>query len=85
MIKSSSFVDGVISFKNKIITSTSNTKFLGTVTKNSLSWKARIDQFIPKLCTAWYAIRAIKPFVSRYPEVGTLTFSFISFFFFFLF
>ena len=62
--KSSSFIDKVISFKNKLITSTSNSKFLGTVIENSLSWKAHIDQFIPKLPTACYAITEIKPFMS---------------------
>jgi len=62
--KSNSFIDIVVSLKNKLITSTSNSKFLGIVIENSLSWKAHIDQFIPKLCTACYAITAIKSFMS---------------------
>jgi len=64
MTKSSSFIDIAISFKNKLITSPSNSKFLGKLTENSLSWRAHIDQFIPKLCSACYAITAIKPFMS---------------------
>jgi len=43
MTKSGSFIDTVICYNNKIITSASNTKFVGTVIENSLSWKAHID------------------------------------------
>ena len=64
MTKCSSFIDIVTGFNNKLITSTSNTKFLGIVIENSLSWEAHIDQFIRKLRTACYAITAMKPFMS---------------------
>lgn len=43
MTKSSSFIDTVIHYNNKIITSATNTKFVGTLIENSLSWKAHID------------------------------------------
>jgi hypothetical protein len=43
MTKSSSFIDIVVGYNNKLITDTSNTKFLGIVNENSLSWKAHID------------------------------------------
>jgi protein associated with RNAse G/E len=43
MTKSSFFIDKVIHYSNKIITSASNTKFVQTVIENSLSWKAHID------------------------------------------
>jgi hypothetical protein len=49
----------------KIITSASNTKLLIIVIENSLSWNAYIDQLIPKLCTAFCAIRTIKPLMSQ--------------------
>jgi hypothetical protein len=39
-----------------------NTEFLGMIIENTLSWKAHIDQLIPKLCTACYAIRTVTPF-----------------------
>jgi hypothetical protein len=69
MTKSSSFLDIVIGYNNKLITSTSNTEFLGIVIENVLSRKAHVDQ----LCTACYAVRAIKPFMSLdTPKVGTL-------------
>ena len=61
MTKSSSLIDIVIYYNNKLITSASNTKFVGLVTKNSLSWKAHIDQMIPKLRTAHYAINPFTP------------------------
>jgi hypothetical protein len=40
------FIDIIIGYNNKLITSTSYTKFLGITTENSLSWKAHIDQLI---------------------------------------
>ena len=43
MTKSSSFIDIVSHYNNKIVTSASNTKFIGTVIESSLSWKAHID------------------------------------------
>ena len=55
----------VIGYNNKLITSTSNTQFFGIFIENSLSLKAHIDLLIPKLCTACYEIRAIKPFMSQ--------------------
>jgi hypothetical protein len=35
------------------------------ITEIMLSWKAHIDQLIPKLCTACYAIRTVKPFMCK--------------------
>jgi hypothetical protein len=52
----------VTGYNNKLITSTSNTKFLCVFIENSLSWKAHVDQLITNLCTACYAIRPVKPF-----------------------
>jgi hypothetical protein len=40
-------------------------KFLGVNIANALSWKNHIDSLIPKLSSACYAIRAIKPFVNQ--------------------
>ena len=64
MTKSSSFIDIVIGYNNKLITGTSNTNFLGIVIKNSLSWKAHVEQLVLKLCAACYEIRAVKPLMS---------------------
>jgi len=43
MLIHSYFIDIVIGYKNKLITVTSNTKCLGIVIENSLSWKAHVD------------------------------------------
>jgi hypothetical protein len=64
MTKSSFFIDTFTGYNNKLITRTSNTKFLGIVIENSLPWKAHIDQLIPKLCTVCYTITATKPCIS---------------------
>jgi len=44
---------------------TSNTKFLGLVITNSLSWKDHITQLTPKLCKTWYVLTCIRPFMSQ--------------------
>jgi len=73
MTKSSSFLDVVSCYSNKLIKSTSNTEFLGIVIENLLSQEAHVDQLTPNLCTACYATRAIKPFMSLdTPKVGIL-------------
>jgi hypothetical protein len=40
-------------------------KFLGVNIVNNLSWKTHIDSLLPKLSSACYAIRALKPFVNQ--------------------
>jgi len=47
MTKSNSFFDIVIGYNNKLITTTSNTEFLGIVIENLLSQKAHVDQLTP--------------------------------------
>jgi hypothetical protein len=53
-----------ISYKNKQISKIYNTKFLGVVIDNNLSWGFHIDEIIPKLNKAYYVIRSVKPFIS---------------------
>ena len=64
-IKGTFFHDSIIGYNNKFISVSTNTKFLGMIIENTLSWKAHIDQLIPKLCTACYAIRTVKPFMCQ--------------------
>ena len=52
-----------IGHNNKLISNSTNTKFPRIIIENTLSWKAHIDQLIPKLCMACYAIRTVKPFM----------------------
>jgi hypothetical protein len=49
---------------NKQTVHVSNTIFLGIVIDNSLSWKLHIEEIVPKLSAACYAIRSVKPYIS---------------------
>jgi hypothetical protein len=48
-----------IGYKDKYIEETVNSKFLGLHTDNHLNWKDHIDQMIPKLSGASYAVRSM--------------------------
>ena len=54
-----------ISYNNTSILNTTNTKFLGLVNANSLSWKDHITQLISKLSKACYVLWRIRPFMSQ--------------------
>jgi hypothetical protein len=55
--------DLIIGYNNKFISVSTNTMFLGIIIENTLFGKAHVDQLIPKLCMACYAIRTVKPFM----------------------
>jgi hypothetical protein len=63
--KNTSVNEMSIAYNNTFIPNTSNTKFLGLVITNSLSWKDHITQLIPKLSKACYVLRGIRPFMSH--------------------
>jgi hypothetical protein len=42
-----------------------NTKFLGLTLDNTFSWKNHIDTVVPKLSSACFTVRAVKPFLSH--------------------
>jgi hypothetical protein len=48
-----------ISYKEQYIGEMVNTKFLGLQIDNHLNWKNHIEQMIPKLSGAFYAVRAM--------------------------
>jgi hypothetical protein len=48
-----------IGYKDKYIEETVNSKFLGLHLDNHLNWKDHIDQMIPKLSGACYAVRSM--------------------------
>jgi len=50
---------------NEKVANICNTKFLGLTLGNTLSWKTHIDTTIPKLSSASFAMRAVKPFLSQ--------------------
>ena len=63
--KKSSPLDLKIRYGNKKIANTFTTKFLGLTLKNTLSWKTHIDIIVPKLSSATFAIRTVKPLLSQ--------------------
>jgi hypothetical protein len=54
-----------ITYANKLISKALDTKFLGIHVDSTQSWKIHIEQIIPKLSAACYAVRSIKPFMSQ--------------------
>jgi hypothetical protein len=49
----------------KGITNATETKFLGLILNNTLSWKQHTELIVGKMCTACYALRNIKSVVSQ--------------------
>ena len=64
MTKNTSVDEISIGYNNMFISNTLNTKFLGLVITNSLSWKDHITQLTPKLCKACYVLTCIRPFLT---------------------
>jgi hypothetical protein len=54
-----------ITYNNMQINTITNNKFLGIFTNGTLSWKTHTEYIIPKLSTACYAIRIMKPYMSQ--------------------
>jgi hypothetical protein len=65
--KDSSWIDLNITHGNKKMANIHNTKFLGITLDNTLCWKTHIDTIIPKLSSACFASRTVKPFLSQEP------------------
>jgi hypothetical protein len=63
--KNSSPIDINVKHENKKIANTCTTKFLGLTLENTLSWKTHIDTILPKLSSATFAIRTVKPFCPK--------------------
>jgi hypothetical protein len=62
--KSTDNLDIKIKIENKLIATVQETKFLGLIIDNKLSWKGHINYIIPKLSSACYVMRTVKPNVS---------------------
>jgi len=63
--KSLNYSDINITYKNNYISKVNDTKFCGLNINNTLSWKTHIDKILPKLCSACFAMRSVKPFMSQ--------------------
>jgi hypothetical protein len=55
--KTSSLIDLHITYKNKEIENTWNTKFLGLTWDKTFSWKNHMDAIVPKLSSAIFIPR----------------------------
>jgi len=53
-----------LNYQGNYIKNSSNTKFLGLIIDDPLSWKAHIDQMMSKLNTACFVIRTIQAIMS---------------------
>jgi hypothetical protein len=54
-----------IMYENNKIANIYNTKFIGLTLENTLPWRTHIDTIIPKLSSASFALRVVKPFLSH--------------------
>jgi hypothetical protein len=53
-----------ITYENNYISKVNDLNFLGLNINNTLSWKKHIDKILPKLSSACFAMRAVRPFMS---------------------
>jgi len=54
-----------LNYQGNYVKSSSNTKLLGFIIDDSLSWKADVDQMMSKLNTACFVIRTIQAIMSQ--------------------
>jgi hypothetical protein len=64
-----------ISYNDKYIIHDTNTRFLGITIDGSLSWKHHTEGLEIKLSRACYAIRSLRPFISR-KSIKTIYFAY---------
>jgi hypothetical protein len=53
-----------ITYEDRKISSVNETKFLGLIINNNLTWKTHIEFIKSKLSSACYAVRSVKPFLT---------------------
>ena len=54
-----------ITLDSKYITKSNHIKFLGLNITETMNWRTHIDAILPKLSSACFAIRLVKPYVSH--------------------
>jgi len=57
-------LDNLIKYRDKQISIVNETKFLGVLINNNLSWKTHIECIKSKLSSACYALRSVIPYVT---------------------
>ena len=63
--KNQNYLDIAIVHRNGLILKTNEIKFLGLHINNTLSWTTHINNILPKLSSACYAMRSVKSYVSQ--------------------
>jgi hypothetical protein len=63
LTKNSNAVDMHIDYGNDQIGKSTNTKFLGLIVDNTLSWKEHVNWLMSKLGSACYTVRAVRPYM----------------------
>ena len=63
--KSPNYFDINITHRNNYIPKANHIKFLGLYINDTLTWKTHIDNILPKLCFASFAMRSVKPYMSQ--------------------
>jgi len=64
-MKNSWDYDLKLNYQGNYVQSSSNTKFLGLIIDDSLSWKAHVDQMMSKLNTACFVIQTMQAIMSQ--------------------
>jgi hypothetical protein len=63
--KNTNYYDTHVSYENNSISKVNDTKFLEININNTLSWKTHIEVMLPKLCSACFAMKSVKPLASQ--------------------
>jgi len=63
--KSAALSDINIIYENNYVTKVNNLKFLGLNINDILTWNFHIETILPKLSSACFAMRSIKPLISQ--------------------
>ena len=56
--------DTLVFYEDNYIAKVNDIKFLGLNINNTLTWTTHIEKILPKLSSACFALRSVKPFVS---------------------
>jgi hypothetical protein len=65
MTKNSKTMEMDIAYGSNLLAKSTNTKFLGLIIDNMLSWKEHVNWLTTKLSSICYAIRTVKPYMSK--------------------
>ena len=64
-----------VQYDHTDISNLTETKFLGLIIDETLSWNQHINSIAPKLCSAYYVLRSLKPMVPQ-PTLTTIYYAY---------